>query len=121
MILADSAVWIHHLREADGHLAAALDADTIAMHPFVLGELALGSFAERRRFLTGLADLQPLRIAQVESVRALIENEKLHGRGIGYVDAHLLASVLMTPGTRLWTRDKRLDRQARRLGVAFSP
>jgi predicted nucleic acid-binding protein len=121
VILADSSVWIHHLRKGDGHFAAALDADTVLTHPFVIGELALGSHADRSRFLWRMERLARVPVARHESVMTLIESETLFSKGIGYVDAHLLASTRVTPGTRLWSRDNALQAQAQRLGVGFEP
>ena len=121
MILADSSVWLHHLRKGDGHFAAALDADIIVVHPFVIGELALGSHADRVRFLWRLGRLARLPVVRNEAVSALIESEGLFGKGIGYADAHLLASTRLAAPTRLWSRDRALQAQAERLGVAFVP
>ena len=121
MILADSAVWIDHLRSPDGHFAAALDAETIVGHPFVTGEVSLGSLRNRDRVIWRLRRLEQLPVARADSVQTLIEAFDLWGKGIGYIDVHLLASVRMASGIRLWTRDRRLHAQAERLGVAFSP
>lgn len=121
MILADSAVWIDHLRSADERFAAALESESIVGHPFVTGEIALGSLRERSAVIWRLRRLEQLPVARPDSVLALIESEALFGAGIGYIDAHLLASVRLVPGTWLWTRDKRLGSQAERLGVAYAP
>lgn len=119
MILADSAVWIDHLRRPNGELAAMLQAELILGHPFVTGEIALGSLKERTVIIRRLDQLEQLPIARADEVAALIEAERLYGCGIGYVDAHLLASVRLISGTSIWTRDKRLHSIAQRMGCAW--
>ena len=117
-LLADSSVWIDHLRKPDEFLSFALRRRRVVVHPFVLGEVALGSIAERAQVLQALAALPQARRAEDAEVLDLIERRRLHGAGIGWVDAHLLAAALLTPETRLWTRDRRLRALAGRLGVA---
>ena len=108
MILADTSVWIDHLRKADTALMVLLDQMQIVVHPFVIGELALGPLANRQSFLSALRAM-PLAVdANDPEVLQFIEANALHGKGIGYIDAHLLVSVRLTPETRFWTRDKRL-------------
>ncbi len=87
------------------------------MHPYVLAELALGSLPKRKTTLAFLEQLPSLRLARIEEVRHLIEARSLSNRGIGLVDAHLIASVLINPPTRLWTRDKRLAETAKALRI----
>ena len=118
MILVDSSVWIDHLRSGDATLAALLDAGRVLAHPFVIGELALGSFRQRDAIVQALRGLPPSIVASDEEVLAFIEGHRLFGLGIGYVDAHLLAAALLTPGAALWTRDRRLREAANRLAVA---
>lgn len=108
MFLVDTSVWVDHLRAGDPTLVARLEAAQVLVHPFVLGELALGNLRQRRVVLEALADLPAAVTADDPEVLALIESRQLSGRGIGYVDTHLLASTLLTPGCRLWTRDRRL-------------
>ena len=108
MILADTSVWIDHLRQEETQFSGLLKAEEVLMHTMVLGELALGSLKGRAKVLHSLALLPPILVARDLEVRTLIETSRLHGRGIGYVDAHLLTAALLTPGTTLWTRDKRL-------------
>ena len=86
---------------------ALLSADQILTHPFVIGEIALGSLPKRSVTLGNLRRLLPARIASPHEVFQLIERHRLFGSGVGYVDVHLLASALVTPETKLWTRDKR--------------
>ncbi len=115
MILADTSVWIDHFRRAEPRLETLLLEGLVLMHPFVLGELALGSFANRAQVLGDLAALPMAAVAMEAEVMRFIETERLFGLGIGYVDAHLLAAVRLTPGVRLWTRDRRLGVVAERL------
>ncbi len=88
------------------------------MHPWVIGEVALGNIRNRTEWLVEMRHLQQAVVARNDEVDAMIEREKLFGFGIGYVDAHLLASVRLTHGALLWTRDKRLAAAAERLSVA---
>lgn len=117
MILADTSVWVDHLRKGDPMLVAALQAGSVLGHPFVLGELALGNLRNREVVLDALAGLPSARQANDDEVLSLIKHRSLYGVGIGYVDAHLLASTLLTPGARLWTRDRRLLAAAGTLGL----
>jgi predicted nucleic acid-binding protein len=121
VILADTSVWIDHLRASDTKLAALLDAGQILIHPFVLGEVALGNLRQRSVVLGALADLPQSIRAQDTEVLDFIDRETLFGRGIGYVDAHLLAAVRLTAGAALWTRDNRLHQLATELGLAMTP
>jgi predicted nucleic acid-binding protein len=116
MILVDTSVWIEHLRGGDPDLQARLQAGEVLGHPFVVGELALGGLANRAALLRDLDRLPQAVLATPEEVRIVIETEPLHGLGLGYVDACLLASTLLTPDGRLWTRDRRLAEAATRLG-----
>lgn len=122
MILADTAIWVDHLhRSPDSRLIALLEADEVVMHPHVIGEIALGDLRNRAAILRDLRTLPPINAARDSEVLALIERRRLHGAGIGYVDAHLLASTLLAPQTRLWTRDRRLRDAAERLGIGWAP
>lgn len=118
MILADTSVWINHLRAADERLTALLDHREILGHPFVMGEIALGHLPRRGAVLGELRDLPEAAVATDEEVLDLIERLPLFGRGIGYVDAHLLAAVRLTEEARLWTKDRRLRAVAAELGLA---
>ncbi len=121
MILVDTSVWIEHLRENSQVLAGLLDAGMVLMHPFVLGELALGSLRQRDVILSALSDLPSAAVATDAEVLHFIDRYALHGKGIGYVDAHLLAAVRLTAGALLWTTDKRLHASAVLLGSALNP
>ncbi len=120
MILADTSIWIDHFRSSDPELIRRLNTDEIVMHPFVAGELALGPLPDRVRTLAYLDGLPHLRAAQQAEVRHLMEARSLHNQGIGLVDSHLLAAVLLHPRTELWTRDASLRRVAERLQVGCS-
>ena len=118
MILADTSVWVDHLHRTDPVLSRLFNSGEILVHPVVLGELALGSIPDRLATLRILRKLPRAVVAQDEEVLQLIEDWKLYGSGIGYSDAELLASVLLTSGSRLWTRDRSLHRVADQLSLA---
>ena len=118
MILVDTSVWIDHLRAGDANLALRLEAGEVLAHPFIIGELALGNLKQRESILAAMQSLPQASVATEEEVLLFIEQHKLFGLGIGYVDAHLLSAARLTPGTVLWTRDKRLLVAANQLGLA---
>jgi predicted nucleic acid-binding protein len=118
MILVDTSVWIDHLRRHDEHLARLLSDVQVLAHPFVTGELALGNLHNRAAVLSALQDLPQANVSTDNETLLFIEQHHLCGLGIGYIDAHLLASVRLTPGTALWTRDKRLLAASTQLGLA---
>jgi predicted nucleic acid-binding protein len=120
VILADTSVWVDHLRAGDKALVALLDAGMVLAHPFVIGELALGNLRQREIVLKALADLPHARVATDVEVLHFVERHALSGRGIGYIDAHLLAAVKLTAGAELWTNDKRLHGVAVQLGLALT-
>ena len=117
MILADTSVWIDHLREGDTELRERLSAGGIVCHPFVVAEIALGSLKDRDGVLGLLDRLPSLLVADAQEVRTLIEARQLFSRGIGFVDAALIAGCLLEPGTTLWTRDRRLAVVADDIGL----
>lgn len=119
MILVDTSVWVDHLRRADTELTDALERGAVVMHPFVVGELACGNLSDREEFLELLQDLPAAVVADSGEVLGFIERHGLYGKGIGYVDVHLLASVALTDGSKLWTRDKRLRSVAQGLALAY--
>lgn len=119
MILVDTSVWIDHLCAGDAELAALLNGSQVLMHPFVLGELACGNLRNRTEVLVLLKDLPQAVLANDEEVLFFIERHVLMGRGIGYVDAHLLAAVTLGGVTKIWTRDKRLRAVADALALAY--
>jgi predicted nucleic acid-binding protein len=118
VILADTSVWVDHLRVGDAALRGLLDGGEILGHPFVTGELALGRLRQRGIILGALRELPQAAVASESEVLHFIEAQHLFGLGIGYVDAHLLAAVRLTPGAMLWTRDRRLRHAAATLGLA---
>ncbi len=117
MILADTSVWIDHLRSDDEEMRELLDRGQIVVHPFVIAELALGSLKERRKTLALLDLLPTVRVARLSEIRSMIEARRLYNAGIGLTDAHLIASVFINPPTLLWTRDKQLRKVAEGLGI----
>ena len=121
MILADTSIWIDHLRGGDAVMTEQLERGSIAMHPFVLGEIALGSLKSRAELLQLLEALPGTLIAADAEVMHMLDERALFGRGLGWVDVHLLAATLLTPGLRLWTRDRRLHAVADEIGLASSP
>jgi predicted nucleic acid-binding protein len=121
VILVDTSVWVDHLRVGEPMLAALLERTGVLGHVFVRGELACGNLRRRREILDFLDELPQAPVATDREVMDLIERASLMGRGIGYVDAHLLASALLVPGVNLWTHDVRLADVATELGVGFRP
>ena len=121
MILVDTSVWVDHLRAGDKALASLLDSALVLVHPFVIGEMALGHLRQSDLVLGALQDLPQATVATDQEVLAFIRRHALPGLGIGYVDAHLLASTRLTADALLWTRDKRLLAVAERLGLAATP
>lgn len=118
MILADTSVWIDHFRRTDAELSRQLLQNNIVIHPYVIEELALGSISNRHAKLLYLERLPRIQIARLIEVRTIVENHLLYRQGLGFVDAHLLASTLFTPGTLLWSHDKQLVQAAAKLGIA---
>lgn len=119
MILADTSIWIDHFRQTDTRLVLLLETGQVMCHPFIVGELALGTLKQRRVIIEYLTDLPSTTLASQEEVMDFIEKQRVFGQGIGYVDAHLLASARLS-SVPLWTKDKRLHAVAATLGVALS-
>ncbi len=119
MILVDSSVWVGYLRSNDAALAEALESGLVLSHPFVVGEVACGSIRNRAEVLLMLKSLPSAPVARDSEILALIESRSLMGRGIGYIDAHLLASTALSQDGVLWTRDRRLGDVASGLGLAY--
>jgi predicted nucleic acid-binding protein len=117
MILADTSVWVDHFRKRDAALSRELQRSNISIHPFIVTELVLGNLPDRQNAMSSLDRLPMVKVAQVHEVRRLIETHSLFQRGIGFVDAHLIASTLITPHTVLWSRDRRLQDVAGTLGL----
>jgi predicted nucleic acid-binding protein len=119
VILVDTSIWIDHFRRSDPALVKLLEHGGVLCHAFVIGELALGGLVHRREILDYLVELPKAEAATDDEVLRLIEIESLARSGIGYIDAHLLAATRLTPGTRLWTRDRRLAETADRLSLGL--
>lgn len=117
MTLVDTSVWIDHLRKGDNELAELLSTARVWTHPFVVGEIACGNLLKRNEVLALLGELPRVPVASDNEVLHLIERHSLMGRGLGYIDAHLLASTLIEGSSVIWTRDKRLHSVADSLGV----
>lgn len=120
MILVDTSVWLDHLRANNERLSELLMDGQVLVHPFVTGELTLENLINRDEVLMMMQDLPQATMATVSEVLGLIKVQNLFGLGIGYIDAHLLASVLLVPGSRLWTHDKRLRSAATQLGISVN-
>lgn len=116
-VLADTSVWIDHLRNGDVNLAEQLSQGLVLMHPYISGELACGNLKDREAFLSDLNTLPCAEIATDAEVMTLIEERRLWGRGLGWIDMHLLASALLSD-CDFWTSDKALQRTARELAIA---
>jgi predicted nucleic acid-binding protein len=119
MILVDSSIWIDHLSGNNLQLTDQLNGSTALMHPFILGEISCGNIKNRATVLQLLGNLALCPSATDDEVMYLIDQKRLMGLGIGFIDAHLLASCLIDHGTLLWTRDKRLAAVAQQLGVNY--
>jgi predicted nucleic acid-binding protein len=117
VILADTSVWIQHFRQGDPALADRLAEGAVLIHPWIYGELACGNLKNRSVILSSLKALPRAKLAEDPEVLQLIEDRRLWGRGLGWVDMNLLASALLS-NCRIWTRDKRLEHAARDLELA---
>jgi predicted nucleic acid-binding protein len=120
LILADTSVWIDHLRSCDKDLQQLLRHGQLVMHPVIVAELALRTLQERAKTLALLDLLPQVRVARRDEIRTLIEARRLYGHGIGLTDAHLIASALIHPPTLLWTREKQLRKVAEAFGIHAS-
>jgi hypothetical protein len=119
-VLVDTSVWVDHFRNRNEDLVRLLTLDLALSHPLIVTELACGTPpAPRSRTLADVATLPQARQATLDEVRSFIEREQLYGLGCGVVDLALLAATLLTPGSRLWSLDRRLAQLAQRFGVAF--
>lgn len=121
MILVDTSIWIDHLRDGNTQLAELLGRSQVLAHPFVTGELACGNLRNRNEILRLLHDLPQAPIASPTEALYLIETHQLMGRGVGYIDIHLLAATAMAEPAKLWTGDNRLKKVASEMSRAFNP
>lgn len=117
MILVDTSVWVDHLRRGNEELQGLLYESKVLSHPFVTGELACGSLKNRQEILTLLQSLPQSKVAESDEVLRLIEDARLYGRGVGWVDVHLLTAALLSR-TRLWTLDRQLASAAKALRIS---
>lgn len=117
-MLVDTSVWIDHLRRGNSRLGSCLENGEVESHPFIVGELACGGLKRRGEILSLLSSLPGVVEADHGEVLTLVDSERLSGRGLGWIDVHLLASAVLS-GTRLWTLDKRLAGQAKKLAILF--
>lgn len=117
MVLVDTSVWIDHFRAGEARLARLLEDTEVVMHPFVVGELACGNLRNRREILSLLSDLPAVAPVTDDEVLFFIERHRLHGRGLGFVDVHLLASCAVERNG-LWSKDVRLMKAAKDLKLA---
>lgn len=118
MVLVDTSVWVSHLRDGNTELANLLNDGRVLCHPFIIGELACGNLQDRAVILSFLQWLPMSIEAEHEEVLSFIENNRLMGKGIGYVDAHLIASAVLT-GIPIWTLDKKLAQVADGLQIKY--
>jgi predicted nucleic acid-binding protein len=116
-VLVDTSVWVDHFRRGNSRLVELLDAEEVLCHPFVLGELACGNLARRDEVLPLLGALTQTSVAGHDEALSMVESHRLMGRGVGWIDVHLLASTMLA-GCSLWTLDRRLAQVTRDLGVA---
>lgn len=116
MVLVDTSVWVAHLLEGNIGLEVLLNDGQVICHPFIIGELACGNLRNRAEILTFLQSLPLATLVEHEEVMRFIENNRLMGKGLGYIDAHLLASAVLSQ-VSLWTLDKRLNRMGSKLGL----
>ena len=121
MIIVDTSSWIDHMRGRPTPLDEVLGQGRVAMHPFVKGELLLNGLSKKSKLDFDFDDLLNAPLASVSEVAAFIAWAKLAGKGVGYVDTHLLVSAKMTPNGSLMTGDRNLHAQAERLGIAYAP
>ena len=118
MILVDTSVWVSHLRDGNSCLEKLLDSGDILCHPFIIGELACGNIRNRDEILSLLQSLPQAKIADHEEVLKFIERKNLMSKGLGYIDAHLLASSILSDSP-LWSLDKKLNEVALELKICF--
>ena len=119
-VLLDTSVWIRHFKTSNLRVVQLLESELVVSHEFVVAEMACGSLKSREETLGYLKELIALPTVSTQEVMLLVESRKLYSRGIGLIDAHLLASALIVPDTQLWTADKRLASIAQELGIAFT-
>ena len=120
-ILVDTSVWVDHLRDKDEQLVSLLKRNQVLMHPMIRGELACGCLHNRDQILNLLNNLPRISEATHDEALYCLERHKLMGKGIGFVDLHLLASTFLAKNTLLWTRDRRLHKLSQALNLCWEP
>lgn len=120
-VLVDTSVWVKHFRESNQELIHLIDCDEVLVHPMIVAEISCGTPPSRINTLSDLSALQQAQQPNLSEVMDFIERENLYGQGCGIVDMILLASTLITPGSALWTLDKRLSSICEKFGVNYSP
>lgn len=120
MILADTSVWVNHLRRGDRNLARMLEAESIGLHPFIFGEIAAGNLRNRQRVLSYFASLPQLPIAPENEVHHLLELRRLWGSGLGWIDLHILTATKLS-GWHLYTADRAMQEAGVRLEIPCVP
>jgi predicted nucleic acid-binding protein len=118
MVLVDTSIWVSHLRDGNVGLENLLNDGEVLCHPFIVGELACGNLKKRHEILKYLQSLPMTILAEDEEVLKFIENHQLMGKGLGYIDVHLIAAALLTD-VPLWTFDKTLDKIAKEIGINY--
>jgi predicted nucleic acid-binding protein len=118
MVLVDTSVWVSHLRDGNVDLEKLLNNGEVVCHPFIVGELACGNLKNRNEILAYLQSLLKTVVAEDEEVLKFIENNQLMGKGLGYIDVHLIASAVLTD-VSLWTFDKTLDKFTKKIGISY--
>ena len=114
MILVDTSVWVQHLREGSDKLISMLNKGKVLCHPFIIGEIACGNLRNRAVIISLLKSLPSAKVAINDEILQFIEYNKLMGKGLGYIDIHLLASAMLSDA-QLWTLDKRLNNTAEKI------
>ena len=120
MTLVDTSIWVDHLRRGNRRLAELLDEALVLSHPFVIGELVCGNLRNRREVLGLLSALPAAPVAEEGEVLRFVDAERLYGRGLGWIDVHLLASARLM-ACSLWSLDKPLVSAAESLRLAVKP
>jgi len=120
-VLVDTSIWLQHFREGNVDLMHLLECDAVLIHPTVIAEIGCSTLPERAHTLSDLATLQVAQQASPAEVMDLIERKNLYGQGYGIIDLTLLASVLITPGSELWTMDQQLSSISEQFGVRYYP
>ena len=118
MVLVDTSVWVSHLRHGNEDLQKLLHDGEVVCHPFIVGELACGNLKNRNEILAYLQSLPMTILAEDQEVLRFIEDHRLMGKGLGYIDVHLIASAVLT-NVLLWTLDKTLDKFTEKLGISY--